>query len=98
MSDKEQENKHGIDETMDVLEYLDAVSVELQKHKADDGKIDAGEIRETAISTMREGWSAAWGASDIPLEMGDRSPEETKQLLDKALPILKRLAETFSPV
>jgi len=91
------EQKHGIDESMDVVNYASAVAKELQKHYGDDGKIDASEIRSTLASTATAGMGAVWGSWDVPAELGELSAEEKDKLLAASFNTLMQIARIFAP-
>lgn len=98
MSEEKKEQEHGIEESLDMVRYAGAVVKQLTEHKADDGKIDWGEVIQTAVSTMPEGAAAVLGSWNIPAELSDLDAEEKDRLLAEGLPVLMALAKLFLPV
>lgn len=88
-------DKHGIEETLDVVEYAGKVVDSLAQHKADDGKIDTTEIVSTIATTTPAGISALVGSGDIDDELKDLSEEEKTELLSKSMPVLLKLVGMF---
>ena len=96
MNDKP-ENKYTIDETLEVITYADVILEKLIAAKANDGKIDGGEIAASLAASAPEGVKALWGSWSVPKELGDLTPEETKTLLEASFPVVAKLFGLFVP-
>lgn len=96
MNDKE--NKYGIEESKEIIAYVDAIADKLVEAKAGDGKIDGGEIAATLAATAPEGVKAVWGSWEAPKELGDLTEEERKELLDSTFPVILKIFGLFIPV
>jgi len=92
------EKKTGIEESMDVIKFADALLDELGKHKADDGKIDTTEVFQTVGATMDEAVRAVVGSWKIGDELKDLDEDERKQLLDTSWPVVMKLIGLFVKV
>ena len=90
-----EENKMGIEESKDVIEFAELLIDKLIEHKADDGKIDMAEFAFTAVESAPAAVAALVGAGDIPAELKDLSDEERDELIAMALPVLKKLIGMF---
>lgn len=90
-----QENKYGIEETMDLVEFADKLVSSLKAHKDDDGKIDGAEIASTLVSSAPAAISAMVGASDISAELKDLTDEERQKLIAAVMPVLQNLVGMF---
>lgn len=89
--------RYGISETLDAVDYLEAVKKKLHEHKSDDGKISTGEIANTMITTAPESIKALVGSGDIDDELRDLNGEEKERLLRAALPTLLGFAKILVP-
>lgn len=89
------EQKHGIEESMDVLEFADALFLKMHEAKSDDGKISTMEVVSMMISTMPESISAASGSGDIDDELKELSQEERDLLLKKAMSVVRNAVSLF---
>lgn len=87
--------KYGIEESMDLVEFVGKVVDSLAEHKADDGKIDGGEIASTLVGSTPKAIAAMVGAGQISDELKDLSDEERAKLVDAAMPILLKMAGMF---
>lgn len=89
------EQKHGIEESMDVLEFADALFLKMHEAKDDDGKIGTMEVVSMMISTMPESISAVSGSGDIDDELKELSQEERDLLLKKAMSVVRNAVSLF---
>ena len=87
--------KYGIKETMDYIEYADAVVDKIVEAKQDDGKINTSEIIGAIMSTTPEAIKAMIGSDDVDNEMADLDPAEKEKLLNASMAALKKLVRAF---
>lgn len=88
-------NRYGIEEVKDILNLADHLIDEMADALEDDGKIDGKEMIQAIIGEPSVVFKAIWGSWDVPGEIEDLNPNETKEILEKALPIIKKLADLF---
>ena len=91
-------DKHGIEETMDLVAFAEKVVESLIAHKADDGKIDGGEIASTLVTSTPAAIAAMVGAGKIDDELKDLSDEEKDKLIAAAMPVLLKMVGMFVKV
>jgi len=89
--------KFGTPEVEDFIKFADKLAVELAKHKADDGKIDAAEVAEAVKDSGSELIQAIWGGWNIPNELGELTAMQGKVLLSKLLPAVWKYVQLFVP-
>lgn len=92
------ENKIGINESLDVIRFFDAVVNEIIRAKQNDGKIETQEIIQALLASAPAGVQAAWQSWLITKELGELSPEEKQQLIDAAFPIILKAVQIFIPI
>ena len=90
------EKKLTIEETLDVYDYADVVVKKLAEHKADDGKIDGGEITSTLVSTVPSAVKAIVGAGDVSAELKDLDNEELMILATRGAALAQALVALFT--
>jgi len=83
-----------VDEMIDCLE---AWTTELEKHKADDGKIDMAEIGAAGLSTMGANVKALMGSWNIPEQIKTAPDAERERLLGRFASVSMRLVACFWP-
>ena len=93
MSDEEK--KLGIDELRDVLVLGENVAEDLEKHKADDGKIDTMEITQTTLSNVPEVIRAWAGKDQIDDEIKDLDSDEAMEVATRATAVVQKLLKVF---
>ena len=91
-------NEYGIEQTMDVIAYIQGLADEMMEAKKEDGKISVGEIVSTLMTTSPSALSAFIGSSDIDKEIADFSEEERKQVLTAAVKVIQTFGKLFSKV
>lgn len=74
-----------VKETMEVLDLCIAVLEGLGKAKADDGKVDLGDILGLSLKLAQVALKAAMGVDKIGGELKDLSGDEVKLLVDKGV-------------
>lgn len=94
----EVKEKIGIEESMDIIKYADALLDELAKHKADDGKIDTQEVFQTLSATAPEAVNAVVGSWSVPKELADLDAAESSKLLEASFPLVLKLVGMFTGV
>lgn len=91
-------NKYGIEQTMDVVLYIQTIADEMLEAKAEDGKIAISEIVSTLMTTSPAALSAFIGSSDIDKEVADFSEDERKQVLTACVKVIQTFGKIFSKV
>jgi len=91
----DEKEKLGIDETMDVVAFADKLVSKLAEAKADDGKIDSGEVAGALLTSTPAGLAAYVGCGDITDELKDLDDEERAKLLNAVLPVIQKLVGMF---
>jgi len=89
------EKKIGIDETMDAINFAEKIVTKLAAAKADDGKIDSGEIASALISVTPAGIAAFVGSGKIDDELKDLDDEERAKIISSSLAVIKQLVGMF---
>jgi len=79
------EEKKGIEETLDVLEFLTDCIESLAEAKKNDGKIDLAEWAKAGLANVPSGFSAIKGADQIDDELKDLDDEEKNKLIGSGL-------------
>ena len=97
MTEEKKVDKYGIMESMEIVTYADSVLNKLVEAKADDNKIDGGEVAAALAATAPEAVKAIWGSWDAPKELGELSDEEKQRLLDASFPVVLKLFGLFIP-
>jgi len=92
---EDEENKMGLDQTMDAFNYANMVLDKLKEHKDDDGKIDAAEIGSTFVSTFPAGVMAYAGSDQIDDEMKDLNSDEVMQMAMEGAQLMKKILSLF---
>jgi len=95
---EEKKDQYPIDDSLDVIKYAGAVVKGLAEAKADDGKIDSGEVIGVATATLPEATSAVIGSWNVPKELGELSDQEKNQLLAAGMPVILELVKLFAPI
>lgn len=70
-----QDHVHSVKETMDVIDFIDALAVEVDKH-ASDGVISGSEGIQMVISLMDEAGAAIDNAGKIEAELANMCEED----------------------
>ena len=91
------ENRIGIEETRDLLEYAEKIVDKMLEAKSDDGKISKSEIISAVISTAPAGIQAFSGVDEVVEELKELSPEEQKEVVEKSILVVKKLIGLFMP-
>ncbi len=87
--------KIGIDEAMDVMNFLHEMAKDIAEAKKDDGKISASEVMKAVMTNSPNAVRAFVGYENIDEELNDLSKEEKEKLLFKAIEVLQAFAKTF---
>jgi hypothetical protein len=90
-----EKEKLGIEETLDVVKFADKLVGKLADAKADDGKIDSGEVAGALLTSTPAGLAAYVGCGDITEELKDLDDAERSKLLAEALPVIQKLVGMF---
>ena len=96
-SEKAEEKKMGIDETLDCMEFAESCVNQLADHKADDGKIDTSEWLQTGASLAPSLVEAVVGITSIDDELKDLDQEELKILAAKGVAITRGIIKLVMP-
>jgi len=88
-------SKLGIEETMDVVKFVDYLADKMAEAMKDDGKIDTKEIISALIDNPDITFSTGWGIWDIPEELSDLDEAETMRLISATLPVIKKIVYLF---
>ena len=89
--------KMGISESLDVINYADALVKGLAANRNAAGQIDTADVVKTVIQTSPDAIKAVVGSWDIPKEVGDLDETEKKQLLDAAMALVFSVVGLFVP-
>lgn len=82
-----EQEKMGIDETMEGLEFAEKLISDLADQKDDDGELTALEYIQVAIADAPLAFKAAHGAGKILPELKDLDADESGQIAEKGLAI-----------
>ena len=88
--------KKGIDETMDVVKFADAVVNDIEEHIGDDGKIDTLELTETVIGNIPEAVRAWVGKDKISDELKDLDKDEAIIIATESAKVIQKLVKLFT--
>jgi hypothetical protein len=86
--------------TKDVDEMIDCLEAwvfQLEKAKADDGKITVSEIGAAGLATMPQNVSAVMGSWNIPDQIRNAPEAEKERLLGRFASVSMRLVAVFWP-
>jgi hypothetical protein len=92
-----EENKLKLDETKDVHAFAIKFLQQLAEHKQDDGKIDAGEWMQTAITTAPAGAKALLGVQRVDDELKDLTDDELKEVAKMGVEVMQAVLAFFMP-
>lgn len=87
--------KIGIEETMDVIIFLQKMAEEIVAAKKNDGKITMTEMITASMKNSPAAFSAFVGSSEIDKELADLDEEERKKLLEASMKIVQTLSKLF---
>lgn len=90
--------KLGIEQTKDIILYVEAIAGELNKSKQGDGKITMLELVTSLAKTAPEAIKAMTGVLDVPNELKDLDDKEKKELLEMSLQVILNIASVFGVI
>lgn len=96
MTEETKTVEYGIEETMDVLAWIQGMADRMLLAKLDDGEIDTKEIVAALMAEAPGALSAFVGASDIDNELGNLSEDERKKVLEASMRIVQTFGSLFS--
>lgn len=90
------EQKHGIKETKEILDFAITMVSELAKHNHD-GKIDMGEWLMMSMKLAPMGVKAFMGVDQLQSELKELSEEEMKELVVKGVLLAESILKLATP-
>lgn len=92
---EESKQKLGIEETLEVVRWLNLVAADLAEHMTDDGKLDGFEVTKTLLSNAPGAIKAFSGIDKVDDEIKDLDDSEKEQLVSEAMALVMSLVRTF---
>ena len=92
------ENKFGIEETKELLTFLNNYIAELKKKKANDGKVDLTEALTALGAHSEAAITGALGSWNVPKEIRDLNDQEKEIVFEMSVDMVCNLAELLLDV
>lgn len=86
---------YGIEQTLDIIKFVDYIAGKMAEAMEDDGKIDTKEVVAALINDPDVAFSTIWGSWDIPAELSDLDTDEAMKLVSEVLPVIKKIVNLF---